>query len=207
VKGCCKKYSKRGIDLGKERLVIGISGASGAPIAVELLKEIKNTWMESHLIITPGGEKTILQETDLTPQQVCDLADAAYDCADIGGGPAGGSFKTIGMVVVPCSMKTVAGILNGYSDNLLLRAADVTLKERRKLVLVTRECPLSPIHLHNMLELSKLGATILPPMLSYYNRPQSIEDATAHIVGKTLDIFGFESARFRRWEGMERRSE
>jgi 4-hydroxy-3-polyprenylbenzoate decarboxylase len=189
--------------LEKERLIIGISGASGAPIAIELLKELKNTQMESHLIITPGGERTIVQETDLTLLQVCDLADTVYDCADIGSGPAGGSFKTAGMVVVPCSMKTVAGVVSGYSDNLLLRAADVTLKERRSLVLVARECPLNPIHLRNMLELSKIGAIILPPMLSYYNRPQSIEDATGQVVGKILDVFGLETARFQRWKGME----
>lgn len=186
----------------KKRLIVGISGASGAPIAVELLKCIKPHGIESHLIITKGGYMTIQQETGLTALQFEALADVVYDNSNIGATLASGSYKTAGMVIVPCSMKTVAGINSGYSDNLLLRAADVTLKERRKLVLVTRECPLSTIHLRNMYELSQTGVVVLPPVLSYYNRPITVEDCTRHMVGKILDQFGLDSELFRRWEGL-----
>lgn len=183
------------------RIIIGISGASGAPLAIEVLKALKETHMESHLMITKGGELTIEQECDITVEEVKNLADAVYDNTNVGAALASGSYQTTGMVVVPCSMKTVAGIHSGYSDNLLLRAADVVLKERRKLVLVTRECPLSSIHLRNMYELSQMGAVILPPVLSYYNHPGSMEDAARHIVGKILDQFQIEYKNFRRWEG------
>jgi len=185
----------------ENRLIIGISGASGAPIAIALLKALKNTNIETHLVISRGGEMTIKQETSMMPHQVYDLADVVYEYSNIGAAPASGSYKTMGMVIVPCSMKTVAGIYGGYSDNLLLRAADVTLKEHRKLVLITRECPLSAIHLRNMYELSRMGTVILPPMLSYYNQPQMIEDATHHVVGKILDQFGIDYSLFKRWEG------
>lgn len=181
------------------RIIVGISGASGAPLAVELLRALQSTELESHLIVTGGGWRTIAEETDLTPNEVCSLADVVHDVDDIGAPPASGSWKSAGMVVIPCSMKTLAGIHSGYSDNLLLRAADVTLKERRKLVLVPRECPMSPIHLRNQYELSMIGTVILPPVLSYYNRPQSLEDAAHHIVGKILDQFGVEYGGFRRW--------
>lgn len=124
-----------------------------------------------------------------------------YDINDISAAPASGTFRTIGMIIVPCSMKTAAGICYGYSDNLLLRAADVTIKERRKLVLVARECPLSTIHLRNMLVLSQMGVEIVPPMLSYYNHPKKLEDCTNHIVGKILDRFDIDSPYFKRWEG------
>lgn len=184
-----------------KRLVIGISGASGAPIAVAMLKALRKMEYETHLIISRGGEQTILQETNCSVEDVCALADVVYNNADIGATLASGSFRTEGMVVVPCSMKTIAGIHSGYSDNLLLRAADVTIKERRRLVLVARECPLSTIHLRNMHELSIMGAEILPPVLSYYNLPKTLEDATNHIVGKILDRFGLEYPHFKRWEG------
>lgn len=183
------------------RLIVGISGASGAPLAVELLRALRTAGVETHLIITRGGEMTIRQETGLCVEEVRALADVNYDNGCIGAGPASGSFQSMGMAVVPCSMKTVAGIHSGYSDNLLLRAADVTLKERRRLVLVARECPLSTIHLRNLYELSQMGTVVLPPVLSYYNGPQSLEDAAAHIVGKIMDQFGLPYAPFRRWEG------
>jgi flavin prenyltransferase len=185
----------------QKRLLVGLSGASGVPIAVELLKALQTTDIESHLIITNGGVLTIRQEVDYSPDEIRGLADVVYDNDNIGAGPASGSWKSMGMIIVPCSMKTVAGICSGYSDNLLLRTADVMLKERRKLVLIARECPFSSIHLRNMLELSKMGAVILPPMLSYYNRPQTLEEATQHIVGKILDQFDIDYPLFRRWEG------
>lgn len=187
-----------------QRLVVGISGATGIPIALELLRQLKeNPQVETHLVYTRGAEMTLAQESDLTLEELRSLADAVYDNSNVGAKPASGTFKTMGMVVVPCSMKTVAGICAGYSDNLLLRSADVTLKEGRKLVLVARETPLNGIHLRNMLELNRMGVEILPPMLTYYNHPKTIEDCTRHIVGKILDRFGIEGQCFHRWEGME----
>lgn len=181
---------------------MGISGGSGMPIALEILRQLKTcSDIETHLVYTRGAEITLPQETEFTVADLSVLADVVYHNTDIGAAPASGTFKTMGMIVVPCSMKTVAGICCGYSDNLLLRAADVTLKERRRLVLVTRECPLSTIHLRNMLELSQMGAEILPPMLTYYNHPQTVEDCTRHIAGKVLDRFDIEGENFRRWEG------
>ncbi len=184
----------------KRRLLVGISGASGAPLAVELLKTLKETDIETHVMITHGGELTLKQECGL--DSLGKLADVLYDNRDIGASPASGSFRTMGMIVIPCSMKTAAGIHSGYSDNLLLRAADVTLKERRKLVLVARETPFSTIHLRNLYELSQMGAVILPPMLSYYHNPESIGEMTHHVICKALDQFDIESPGFRRWQGM-----
>lgn len=147
--------------------------------------------------------QTLRRETGQKPEQLEKMADYVHDNHNIGAAPASGSFRTDGMIVVPCSMKTVAGIASGYSDNLLLRAADVTLKERRRLVLVTRECPLSSIHLRNMYELSRMGAVILPPVLSFYNHPDSLDCCVKHITGKILDLFGMEGEGYHRWEGMD----
>lgn len=185
----------------KKRIIVGISGASGAPVAVGVLKALKDTDLEIHLVISDGARRTIETETGMSCSQVEALADVVHDNRNIGASIASGSYKTVGMIVVPCSMKTLAGINCGYSDNLLLRAVDVVLKERRKLVLAVRECPLSSIHLKNMLELSQAGAVILPLMLSYYNQPETLQDATNHITGKILDQFDLEYEPFRRWEG------
>jgi 4-hydroxy-3-polyprenylbenzoate decarboxylase len=180
--------------------VIGISGASGAQIAVELLKAMKShqNW-ETHLIVSPSAEITLQQETVYTVNEVMELADRVYDYRNIAASVSSGSFKTEGMVIIPCSMKTLAGIACGYSDNLLLRAADVTLKEKRKLVLGVRETPLNVIHIRNMLTASEAGATILPLMLTYYNKPKNIIDMTRHIVGKILDTFNLDYSKFSRW--------
>ncbi len=184
----------------KRRIIVGISGASGIPVAVEVLRQLKNmSDIETHLVYTESAERTIPFETELSLMQIRGLADIVYDNSNIGAGPASGTFRTLGMVVVPCSMKTLAGIVSGYSDNLLLRAADVTLKERRRLVLVTRECPFGTLHLRNMYEASQLGAVILPPVLSYYNNPGTIEDCTRHIAGKILDQFDLEPEGMKRW--------
>lgn len=184
----------------KKRLVIGMSGASGASLGIQMLEILReNTEWESHLVISKGAEETIKQETEYTVEDVMKLADKVYAIKDIGANIASGTFKTEGMVIVPCSMKTVAGIACGYSDNLLLRAADVTIKERRNLVLVARESPLSTIHLRNMLSLSELGAIIMPPMITYYNKPHDINDLNRHIIGKVLDRFGIEIRGFNRW--------
>lgn len=187
-----------------KRMIVGISGATGMPVAIELLRQLKKRpETETHLIYTEGAERTLRTEGGVSAEELRSLADFVYDSRDIGAGPASGSWDCGGMIVVPCSMKTLAGIHSGYSDNLLLRAADVTLKERRKLVLVARECPLGTIHLRNMYELSQMGAVILPPMLSYYNHPQSVEDCTCHVVGKILQQFGLEGENYRRWDGAE----
>ena len=178
--------------MDQTRLVVGLSGASGAPIALEVLRQLKKAGVETHLVYTRGGEMTLRQETGLSPEELRAMADVVYDNENIGAAIASGTFRTGGMIVVPCSMKTAAGIVSGYSDNLLLRAADVTIKEQRKLVLVAREAPLSRIHLRNLYELSKLGAVIIPPVLSYYNHPDSVEACTAHIAGKVLEPFGIE---------------
>ena len=154
----------------KKRLVVGVSGASGAPLAIELLRQLKHRpEVESHLILTKGGAMTLHQETGMSTEEFQELADVVHDNANIGAASASGSWKSIGMIVCPCSMKTVAGIVSGYSDNLLLRTADCMLKERRKLVLVARESPLSTLHLENLCKASQYGAVILPPMQTYYN--------------------------------------
>jgi 4-hydroxy-3-polyprenylbenzoate decarboxylase len=185
---------------GAKRLVVGISGASGAVLGIELLKAMREMdgW-ETHLVVSNGGQRTIAHETAFSMEQVAALADRFHPIEDVGALIASGTFKTAGMVVVPCSMKTVAGISTGYSDNLLLRAADVMIKERRRLVLVARESPLSLVHLRNLQSVAELGAVILPPVLTYYNHPASIEDMSRHIVGKILDVFDLELPRFRRW--------
>lgn len=185
--------------MDQTRLVIGISGASGVPIAVEILRQLRRSEIETHLVYTRGAEMTLAQETNLTREELNAMADAVYDNSNIGAAIASGTFRTAGMIVVPCSMKTVAGIVSGYSDNLLLRAADVTIKERRKLVLIARETPLSTIHLRNLYEISQMGAVVIPPVLSYYNHPDSVEALTAHIAGKVLDQFGIDAEHFCRW--------
>jgi len=188
----------------KKRLIVGITGASGVPLAVQLLEELrKQSVWESHLVISDGAVTTISQETKLSVEDVCALADRVYSNNNIGEAIASGTFRTEGMVIVPCSMKTAAGINSGYSDNLLLRAADVTLKERRRLVLVVRETPLSTIHLRNLYELSTMGAIILPPMLTYYHCPENIKDMTHHIVCKILSFFGIWVKNYQCWNGLK----
>lgn len=184
-----------------KKIVIGISGASGMPLAVRLLRELKELPdFETHLVISGGAEITMAQELQLTMKQVTELADITYDNQNIGAPIASGTFETEGMIVVPCAMKTVAGIAHGYADNLLLRACDVMIKEKRKLVLVARETPLSPIHLDNMSYLSKLqNVVIMPPMLTYYNLPSTIEDMETHMAGKLLRQFGVNLNGFKPW--------
>jgi 4-hydroxy-3-polyprenylbenzoate decarboxylase len=186
----------------KKKLVVGVSGASGAVLAINLLKAMRafHAW-ETHLVISEGAQRTFELETNTSIEEVSALATHTYPLEDVAASISSGSFKTAGMVIIPCSMKTLAGIAHGFSENLLLRAADVIVKERRKLVLVTREAPLSPIHLANMLTLANLGAVILPPVLSFYNKPETIDDMTDHIVGKVLDCFGLDMSNFKRWTG------
>ena len=190
-------------DFGREkaekmRLIVGVSGASGIPAAVDVLNCLRAAGVETHLIVTRGACETIRLETGEEPERLKALADVVYEPEETGGAPASGTFRTMGMIVVPCSMKTLAGIHSGYCDNLLLRAADVTLKERRPLVLAVRECPFSTIHLRNMYELSQAGARICPLMLSFYNQPDSLRAAVRHMTGKLLDPFGLECEDFHR---------
>ncbi|ROR28338.1 4-hydroxy-3-polyprenylbenzoate decarboxylase [Mobilisporobacter senegalensis] len=188
----------------KKRLVIGMSGASGAILGITLLELMKeHTDWETHLVISKGAQLTIRDETEYTLDQVKELADYVYDNNNVGDALASGTFRTEGMVVIPCSMKTAAGIANGFSDNLLLRTADVTIKEGRKLIVVPRETPLSTIHLRNMLLLAEAGAMVIPPMVTYYNQPADIEDMNRQIVGKILDKFDIEVIGFKRWKDKE----
>jgi 4-hydroxy-3-polyprenylbenzoate decarboxylase len=181
------------------RLIIGMSGASGVVYGVRLLEVLKNSDVEPHLIMSKNAVNTLKQETEFTEDYVKNLATAVYDNNDLSAPPSSGSFRTIGMVVIPCSMKTLAAIATGLSDNLITRAASVTLKERRKLVLVVRETPLSTIHIENMLKASIAGGIILPAMPGFYNRPETIDDLINHIVGRVLDMFEIEHKLFKRW--------
>jgi 4-hydroxy-3-polyprenylbenzoate decarboxylase len=184
-----------------KRLIVGVSGASSVALAMDFLKALNETPdVEAHLVVTPAAELTLGLEENSSLRELKLLADRTYNIKDLGASIASGTFKTAGMVVIPCSMKTVAGIASGYSENLLLRAADVTLKERRKLVLVVRESPFSTIHLKNMLELSQAGAVILPAMITGYNALTSAEEMRRHIIGKVLDQFDIENEYVYRWE-------
>lgn len=191
-----------------ERLIVGISGASGSPLALRLLQTLADLpQIETHVIMTRGARLTARYELgDQGAKELMSLADAYHELDALGDSIASGTFKTLGMVVIPCSMKTVAGIATGYSDNLLLRAADVTIKEKRPLVLVTREAPLSPIHLNNMMQLAAIPSiTLMPPMMTYYIQPETIADMEAHLVAKVLERFGIELSSMKRWgeQGLE----
>ena len=184
------------------RLLIGITGTTGVIYGIRLLRALsEKTDIETHLIITPAGERTISIETEYGAADVRSLADYCYSVDDIAAAPASGSFLHDGMIVAPCSMKTLSAISNSYADDLLTRAADVTLKERRTLVLLTRETPLHAGHLRNMLRVAEMGGVILPPVPAFYHKPRSIEDIIDHAIGKTLDILRVEHTLFERWQG------
>ncbi len=184
-----------------ERLVVGISGASGTHLACRFIRQVKEfTSCEVHAVVTEGGRLTAGYEEPQLFEETLRMADFVHDNASLGESIASGTFKTAGMVVVPCSMKTVAGIATGYSDNLLLRAADVTLKEQRPLVLLARETPMNAIHLRNLSQLAAIpNVTLMPPMLTYYHHPKSIDDMEDQIIGKIFDRFGWEYPPFERW--------
>ncbi|MEZ0050274.1 4-hydroxy-3-polyprenylbenzoate decarboxylase [Mycobacterium sp. MAA66] len=185
------------------RLVVGITGATGAVFGVRLLRELRiHDEVETHLVLSRWARATIEVETGLSARQVAELADVSYAPDDQGAAISSGSFRTDGAVIIPCSMKTLAGIRTGYADGLVARMADVTLKERRKLVLVPRETPLSEIHLDNMLALSRMGAVIVPPMPAFYTHPKSVEDIVDHVVARVLDQFGIDMDGAKRWSGM-----
>jgi len=182
------------------RLIVGLSGASGILYGIRMLEVLRELGIESDLIMTDMAEMMVELETSLNEDDVVALATRHHDSFDFTSALASGGYRSLGMVVLPCSMKTIAGIACGFSDNLLLRAADCTLKERRPLVLVPRETPLNAIQLRNMLTLAEAGATILPAAPGFYHRPQQIGDLVDHIVGKTLDIFGIEHHLYARWK-------
>jgi polyprenyl P-hydroxybenzoate/phenylacrylic acid decarboxylase-like protein len=182
------------------RLVVGISGSSAPHYGIALLRALRDLAdVETHLVISSGAHRTIELETDLKVVDIEELADAVHDPGDLAASISSGSFLTLGMVVVPCSMHMLASVAHGISDNLLARAADVTLKERRPLVLVPRETPLSLIHVRNMVAVTEAGATVLPPVPGFYQRPETIDDLLKHTTGKVLDQFGIEHELFRRW--------
>jgi len=184
----------------KRRIIVGVSGASGVLHGIRLLEYLaQRPEIETHLIITKPGERTIVEETDYKIEQVKALAKVCYQPGDIGAGIASGSFPAAGMVVVPCSINTLSAIAYCQANNLLTRAADVTLKERRKLVLVVRETPLHRGHLKAMLEATEAGAVVLPPMPAFYSRPQTIEDLVRHTVGRILDQLSIEHDLVKRW--------
>lgn len=183
------------------RLIIGISGASGAVYGIRALQTLRDIPdIETHLVLSPSAKRTILEETDWDVPAVEALADVVHSHRDIGAAIASGSFQTIGMLVAPCSIKSLSGIVNSYSDNLLTRAADVCLKERRRLVLLVRETPLHLGHIELLGQAARYGAVVLPPVPAFYNRPQTIEDIVNHTVGKALDQFDIPHQLFKRWK-------
>ncbi|MBW2118328.1 MAG: UbiX family flavin prenyltransferase [Deltaproteobacteria bacterium] len=182
-----------------KRLIIGIAGASGVIYGVRILSLLKEKDLETHLIISDSGKKNIEIETSYKAGEVAAMADYTYDNKDVGAALASGSFLTGGMVVAPCTIKTLSGIANSYTDNLLVRAADVTLKEKRKLVLVVRETPLHKGHLRLMTMAADMGAHILPPVPSFYHQPKTIDDIINQTIGKIFDYLGIEHDLFKRW--------
>jgi flavin prenyltransferase len=183
------------------RLIVGITGATGVIYGVRLLERLREAGVETHLVISRWGVRTLLHETPYSREHVEALATMTYAPGDMGAAISSGSFKTDGMIVAPCSAKTLAAIAHGYGDNLIHRAADVVLKERRRLVLVVREAPLSDIHLQNMLTLSRMGVVVLPPLPAFYNHPRTIDDIVDHTVSRMLDQFGLETSGVERWAG------
>ena len=183
-----------------KRLIIGITGASGAPLALELLQRLEGK-AERHVILSHCGELTLRHELNMTRDDLKAHCERLYDNENQGAAPASGSWPCLGMVIIPCSMKTLAGVVTGYCDTLLLRAADVQMKERRKLVLVPRECPFSTLHLRNLATASELGAVVIPPVPAYYNHPATIGDVNRQIAEKILSQFSLGAVP--EWRGME----
>jgi polyprenyl P-hydroxybenzoate/phenylacrylic acid decarboxylase-like protein len=185
----------------RPRLVIGMSGSSAPQLGVAFLQACREIGtVETHLVMSEGARRTIELEYGADSTEIEKLADVNYDNSDMAASISSGSFLTLGMVVIPCSMRSLAAVASGNSDKLLARAADVTLKERRRLVLVVRETPLSYIHIKNMETVTLAGATVLPPVPAFYHDPQSIDDLLRHVAGKVLDQFGVAHQLFRRWE-------
>ena len=185
------------------RLVVGISGASGVIYGVRALDALRDMGIESHLVVTRAALLTLSQETDLTPDDLTGRADVTHRLADVGATIASGSFRTMGMIVAPCSVRTMSEIATGVTSSLLTRAADVVLKERRPLVLMVRETPLHLGHLRTMTALAEMGAILAPPLPAFYARPASIAEMVDQSVGRALDLFGLDWSAVRRWDGLK----
>jgi 4-hydroxy-3-polyprenylbenzoate decarboxylase len=183
------------------RLVVGITGASGSIYGVRLLERLRGLGVESHLVLSRWGARTLTHETGRSVEDVQRLASASYAPGDQGAAISSGSFVTLGMIILPCSMRTLGAIAHGVGESLVPRAADVTLKERRRLVLGVRESPLNDVHLENMLRLSRMGAVICPPVPAFYNNPRTLNDVIDHTVTRMLDLFGLHSSETPRWDG------
>lgn len=185
------------------KIVVGISGASGAIYGIRTLEVLQRLGIESHVVISAAAVQTITHETNFKIEEVLSLASHVYDQKDIGAAISSGSFKVDGMIVAPCSIKTLSAVANSYNDELITRAADVQLKERRKLVLVVRETPFNLSHMQHMMLITQMGGVILPPVPSFYHKPKTIDDIINQTVGKVLDQFGIDAQLFDRWKGME----
>ncbi|MES2835469.1 MAG: UbiX family flavin prenyltransferase [Pseudomonadota bacterium] len=185
------------------RIVVGISGASGVTYGVRVLDALRALGVESHLVVTRAALLTLSQETDLSPDDLTARADVTHKLADVGASISSGSFKTLGMIVAPCSVRTMSEIATGVTSSLLTRAADVTLKERRPLVLMVRETPLHLGHLRTLTALAEMGAVIAPPLPAFYSKPETIAEMVDQSVGRVLDVFGLDWAPTRRWTGMK----
>ncbi|MBN9498483.1 MAG: UbiX family flavin prenyltransferase [Alphaproteobacteria bacterium] len=183
-----------------QRLIVGISGASGAIYGIRLLQVARAAGLETHLVVTKTAAQTIACETDHSLKDVCEMADVVHSAADLGAAISSGSFRTLGMIVAPCSMRSLSEIAYGNTGGLLTRAADVQLKERRRVVLLAREAPLHLGHLRAMTQATEIGAVVLPPVPAFYNRPQTLDDIVDHTVGRALDLFGVESGIVKRWK-------
>lgn len=184
----------------KKKIIVGITGASGVSLGIKMLETLKKLKIETHVVLSEQSEKTMKAETKKDVKYIVKSADYVYEHKDFFASIASGSFKTDGMIIIPCSMKTLAGVASGFSSNLLLRAADVILKERRKLVLVARETPLSLIHIENMKTVTLAGGIVLPPVMTWYSKAQSVEDMETHIIGKALDALEIDNSMYKRWE-------
>lgn len=192
--------------LARRRVVVGISGATGAIYGIRLLESLREMKaIESHLVLSMPAKRTIVEETDYTVRDVEEMADVVYDNRDIGAAIASGSLKTAGMVIAPCSIKTAAALATGFTDNLITRAGDVALKERRPLVVLVREAPLHAGHLRQLTTLAEIGAIILPPMPAFYPRPRSLDDIVNHTVGRVLDHLGLDHDLVPEWAGTGRK--
>jgi 4-hydroxy-3-polyprenylbenzoate decarboxylase len=188
------------------KIIVGITGATGAIFGIRILQMLKSSEVETHLIMSPWAHATIQHETAYSVKDVEGLADHSYSYKDQAARISSGSFRVDGMIVAPCSMKTLASIRMGLADNLLTRSADVMLKERKKLLLMTRETPLNTIHLENMMELSKMGTIIFPPMPAFYNNPENVNDIIDHLAYRALDQFEIDAHGAKRWDGMKYRT-
>jgi flavin prenyltransferase len=201
-KGSTRHVKTRG-EPSKKRLIVGMTGATGSIYGLRILEVLRAAAWESHLIVSDAGMLNAWQEYRLARKDVQKLADVVHNVRDVGASVASGSFITEGMVIAPCSMKTLAGVAHAFSDNLITRAADVVLKERRRLVLITREAPLNLAHIRNMAAVTEMGGVIFPPVPAFYSGAKTIDDLVNHTVARVLDLFGFQHTKISRWQGIK----